>query len=150
MSRLRRPLALALAVGATLAAGVSAQARSAYSNTQILDRGCSTAFVAQPTVIALSCDNTSVLGGRRNRSYRLGEIHWRSYTRRNAYATGVWWVKNCKPDCANGHWTGYPDRLHAYRPRRGRFTRLYLRAKRANVSNVLRLIRVNVGGWSWA
>jgi hypothetical protein len=149
MSRLRGPVALALAIGATLAVRVSAQARSAYSNTRILDRGCSTAFVAQPAVVLLSCDNTSILGGRRNLSYRFGEIHWRSYTRRNAYASGVWWVKNCKPDCANGHWTRFPYRLHAYRPRRGRFTRLYLRANRANVSYVMRLIRVHVG-WSWA
>jgi hypothetical protein len=143
MKKVRTGLSAGVATFALVCGG-----SAAYSNTRILNEGCSTAFVAQPAVIVLSCDDTSVLGGHRTSTYRFGEIHWTSYGSSNAYGRGVWWANNCQPDCANGHWSGVVDKLHAYRPRRGRFTRLTVTTNKG--IRRLRLTRAASVGWVWA
>lgn len=119
----------------------------AYSATRILRYGCSHKFVRQPSEILLSCDDTSVLGGHRTSTQRFGEIHWSSYGSSNAYGSGVWWGNHCQPDCASGHWSGQADKMHAFRPRRGRFTRLTI-----TTSNGTYRLRLKRGGveWAWA
>ena len=44
---------------------------------------------------------------------RLKDLRWTSYGHTSAWASGKWWIDNCKPDCAQaGYWV--KASVHAY------------------------------------
>jgi hypothetical protein len=78
--------------------------------------------------ISYTGDGTAVLGGRDGSSVRRpGHLDWTSYNRRRGYAGGVGWLNDCEPSCAEGDFSPAPVRVHVFRPRDGRSTRMALR-----------------------
>jgi hypothetical protein len=85
-------------------------------------------FAVRPATISYTGDGTAVLGGTDGSSVRHpGHLDWTSYNRRRGYARGVDWLNDCELSCAEGDFSPVPVRVHVFRPRDGRFTRMTLR-----------------------
>ncbi len=69
----------------------------------------------RPKYIINSGDGTSIIGGGIGRI--KGRIRWSSWNYTSgATGRGTNWIDNCNPDCAGGSYTGYPVKIHLYRP----------------------------------
>ena len=85
-------------------------------------------FAVRPATIEYTGDGTAILGGTDGSGPRHpGHLDWTTYNRRQGRAKGVDWINDCEPSCAEGHFDRVPVRVHVFRPRHGRFTRLTLR-----------------------
>jgi hypothetical protein len=77
----------------------------------------------------------------------LGRIDWDAWGKANASGTGVEWVNNCKPDCADGRYVNWGAiKLHAWRPVPHHFTRLTVNGPRIHHTYVLHR---DPYGWFW-
>ncbi|WP_375502024.1 hypothetical protein [uncultured Jatrophihabitans sp.] len=61
----------------------------------------------RPKVSSLSGDGSD---GLRN-------LRWSRWTIKNAYGRGIEGIDDCNPDCADGSFSNYPVKIHAYTPR---------------------------------
>jgi hypothetical protein len=94
-------------------------------------------FSVRPAAIVLSGDGSLVIAGNaawigRNPSphgtaSQFGHIEWTAWTATHATGSGVEWLDNCKPNCAQGTYFPQPVELAASRLTDGRYTRLILR-----------------------
>jgi hypothetical protein len=50
-------------------------------------------------------------------NFRVRNIRWSSWTRREARGRGTALINDCDPNCAQGTFRRYPIRLRAFRPR---------------------------------
>ena len=93
-------------------------------------------FSVRPAAIVLSEDGSLIIAGNaawigRNPSpqgtaSQFGHIDWTAWTATHATGSGVEWLDNCKPDCAQGTYFPQPVELAASRPSGGDYTRLIL------------------------
>jgi hypothetical protein len=80
-----------------------------------------------PAHIVYTGDGSGVLGGFDGSGIaHPGHLAWSSWTETRASGSGAVWIDNCTPDCAGGKFTAHAVGLVAFRPVRGRFTRLTL------------------------
>lgn len=118
---------IAFAVAAMLLAAASARSAEAAGLPKILTQSSTHPFQVRPAVISYTGDGTGIVGGPDGTDTRhLGRLRWPVYTRRQAYGSGLVWLNDCEPSCAEGDFSGVPVRLHAFAPRGGRFRRLTL------------------------
>ena len=112
-------VAVALAV---VAAGASAA--SARLPT-VLTQDSTRVFVVRPATIGYTGDGTGIIGGRDGTDARHpGRLRWPVYNRRQGVGTGIVWLDDCEPDCADGAFHPYAARVHVFTPKHGHFTRL--------------------------
>jgi hypothetical protein len=87
-------------------------------------------FLVRPASIGGWTGNgTGIVGGpdgrTRGTAFDPGHVKWATWNGRRAEGRGVVWAKGCSPDCAAGAWKkDGATTIVAWRPRRGRFTRL--------------------------
>lgn len=109
-----------------LALGAPAVAAAAPS--KVLTQRPHHVFQVRPAWISYTGDGTGFIGGADGSGpAHPGHLHWGHYTRRQASARGVVWLDDCEPDCADGTFHARPARVHVFRPRHGRFTRMTLK-----------------------
>ena len=105
----------------------------------------------RPAHILYTGDGTGRLGGFDGTGVaHPGHLRWASWTRTQATGSGAVWLDDCTPDCAGGTFTAHGVEVRAFRPVKGRFTRLTLRYRfhgRAHVDR--RGIRRTGGSWSY-
>jgi hypothetical protein len=108
-------------------------------------------FAVRPAVIDYTGDATAFLGGRDAGTYDFGHLHWSYWTRYRAYATGVDWINNCDPSCADGYFYAHPARVLATRVRHGKFTRLKIRYRYGSraLTDRRALRGIGHGRWIW-
>ena len=81
----------------------------------------------RPAHILYTGDGSGVLGGLDGTgAAHPGHIKWASWTRTGATGSGMVWIDDCTPDCADGTFTAHRVKVKAFRPVRGHFTRLTL------------------------
>ncbi len=83
-------------------------------------------FAVRPATIVYTGDGTGIVGRLGKGANARGGIDWESWTPRLAYGAGTVWLDDCNPNCAAGHYRGYPSRIIADDAAGGRFTRLTL------------------------
>ena len=85
----------------------------------------------RPAQIVYTGDGSGVLGGFDGTGARHaahpGHLKWAIWTATQAKGSGAVWVDDCTPDCARGKFTAHAVKVRAFRPVKGRFTRLTLR-----------------------
>lgn len=82
----------------------------------------------RPAHILYTGDGSGRLGGFDGTgAAHPGDLKWTTLTRTQATGSGAVWLDNCTPDCADGKFTAYAVKVRAFRPVKGRFTRLTLR-----------------------
>ena len=85
-------------------------------------------FQVRPAWISYTGDGTGFLGGADGSGPSdPGHLRWRRYGQRQGSARGVVWLNQCEPSCADGTFVSRRVRVHVFRPRHGRFTRLTLK-----------------------
>jgi hypothetical protein len=88
-------------------------------------------FAVRPHTIFYTGDGTGILGRIANTvpavGKRPGFLHWRTWTREQAYAVGTDWAKNCVPDCASSRFYRNPVTITLTDPRDGHFVKMTLR-----------------------
>ena len=85
--------------GAPAAAHVMASTQAATANTPkyvVLD--CSLKPVVAPPSLIVTCADAGI---------GLRDLHWTSWTPKLASGYGTFWEKDCKPNCAEGHFHSY-------------------------------------------
>jgi hypothetical protein len=86
------------------------------------------AFQVRPAVISYTGDGTGLVGGADGTSARHpGHLRWTTYNDRQGIATGLVWLNDCEPDCADGTFHSTPVSVHVFSPRTGRFRFLTLK-----------------------
>jgi hypothetical protein len=82
----------------------------------------------RPAHILYTGDGSGRLGGFDGTgAAHPGHLKWASWTRTQATGSGAVWLDSCTPDCAQGKFTAHAAKVRAFRPVKGRFTRLTLR-----------------------
>lgn len=56
-------------------------------------------------------------GSKRVSKTDLGSIHWSKWSKKKAVGSGGNWLDNCKPNCAQGKFQGYPVKLTLTTPK---------------------------------
>jgi hypothetical protein len=82
-----------------------AVALAAGTSARVLVPSCAGAQY-KPHKLTLSCDGSNY----------LGQLTWSTWTRKRSMGTGIDHVNDCQPDCASGHFTGYPVTVTLSRP----------------------------------
>ncbi len=84
----------------------------------------------RPAHIVYTGDGSGVLGGfdgsAAGHAAHPGHLTWSTWTTTRAQGSGAVWIDNCTPDCADGKFTPHAVKVVAFRPVKGRFTRLTL------------------------
>ncbi len=102
--KLTRSAAIALSVTALAAAGAPLAAQAATTHaaapqarpaTSVAVYNCGNRPLVEPRNFVFTCDSTG----------SLTNLRWNTWNATTATATGVLNVDNCKPSCANGHWS---------------------------------------------
>jgi hypothetical protein len=76
-------------------------------------------LLVKPRVITYTGDDSGFFAGKGKPGYHPNSpLHWRTWSRTRALATGADWLSNCVPSCGGGFRTPFPVRLNLYRPRR--------------------------------
>jgi hypothetical protein len=93
---------------ASTRAGVTGSARSVPAVTTALTAGAAT-----PRFILLGCDNNaevapSGISNCGDGAVGLKGLHWTSWTSRVASGYGTYFLNDCTPSCAAGHFNTYP------------------------------------------
>jgi hypothetical protein len=115
-----------LAVAAAVLVGALALATAASAATPTVFNG-NGGFQTRPGSISYTGDGTGVVGGRDGSGPRQpGHLSWTSYTSTAGRATGVVWLNDCRPSCAEGHFQPRPVAVTVGVPRGGHFTHLTL------------------------
>jgi hypothetical protein len=82
----------------------------------------------RPAHILYTGDGSGRLGGFDGKgAAHPGRLRWASWTPTQATGSGAVWLDSCTPSCAQGTFTAHAVEVRAFRPVRGRFTRLTLR-----------------------
>lgn len=83
----------------------------------------------RPKLVSYTGDGTGYLAGRQSspRHEGQGGLRWLSWGKEDALAHGFAWLNNCRPSCANGHFSPHKATVRARRPRHGLFTRLIIK-----------------------
>lgn len=78
-----------------------------------------TGLQQKPYVITWTGDGTGVLGGRGRAAvrYRVGRLHWTTWTKTLGRAWGANWLDDCNPNCAEGVHTPFAVNVTADRPK---------------------------------
>jgi hypothetical protein len=105
----------------------------------------------QPAHIGYTGDGSGVLGGLDGTgSAHPGHLVWSVWTTTLARASGAVWIDNCTPTCAGGKFSPYRVQVVAFRPVKGRFTRLTLTYKYRGKQQVdKRGIVLRAGSWMY-
>jgi hypothetical protein len=109
-------------------------------------------FRVRPAWIGISGDGTIYLGHldpRDKRGAHRGRLHWKTWKRRSAYATGPIWLNDCEPNCAYGSFHKARSTVRARRVRHGRFTRLIVRYRDGGHRRVLRRALAYAPPWEY-
>jgi hypothetical protein len=87
----------------------------------------------RPRLVSYTGDGTGYLAGRTTDPHHLGRdgLHWRSWKAGSGFARGYAWINNCRPSCANGHFSKHRAGVRVRRPRSGHFTRMTIRYRYA-------------------
>jgi hypothetical protein len=101
--RMTRAAAVAVPTAAVLAAGLPLAAHAASagnapragSTPAVAVYNCANEPQVRPSSFALSCDG----------SYELSKLSWTSWNLNEATATGLSYVNDCTPNCAQGTWS---------------------------------------------
>jgi len=80
--------------GLTANAAPAAAARPA-ATPKIAVYDCANRPAVRPSNFDLTCDGSA----------DLAKLHWSSWDTTEATGTGVFWIDNCLPNCAQGHWS---------------------------------------------
>ena len=151
--------ALALAMGAALSFAATATAAATLPRLLTEEFG---SFRVRPTQMTLSEDGSLIIAGNaawigRNPSpqtpgSQFGHIVWTSWTATQATGSGVEWLDNCKPNCAQGTYFPQTVELAASRPAAGVYSRLILRFTDGARTERLTLKHLNPGpnGYVWS
>lgn len=112
------PVAIGLAVGlAVQSGGASASTRAAAmgstSTTHAATTTALTASATAPKFILLGCDNNaevapSSISNCGDGAVGLTGLHWTSWTSHLASGYGTYFLNDCAPTCAGGHFHTYP------------------------------------------
>jgi hypothetical protein len=106
-----------LAVGlAAESCGASASPRAAVTGSASATRAATTALAAStaaPKFIFLGCANDAEVAPSSTSNCGDGAagltgLHWTSWTSHLASGYGTYFVNDCTPTCAGGHFHGYP------------------------------------------
>jgi hypothetical protein len=112
------PVAVGLAFGLATMSGAAANTSDASTNNTVTTRIATniavTTTAVAPKLVALGCDlkgqvmpSQYVLAcGDGNAA--LNGLHWTSWTPQLASGYGTYYVNDCKPFCAAGHFHSYP------------------------------------------
>jgi hypothetical protein len=146
-----RLIAVLLALGAVAPAAVQA------APPKVLTQRPHHLFQVRPAWISYTGDGTGFIGGSDGSGPAdPGHLRWRRYTHRQASARGVVWLNDCEPDCADGRFHARPAKVHVFRPRHGRFTRLTLKYRYRGKRYVDRRAAQHIpggdgfpGAWVW-
>jgi hypothetical protein len=135
--------------------------------------GSSSSFEVRPATLILSPDGSAILGrlpnwvgrpgGRRYIGPDRGSLNWQWWTpkqaeqagygrRIGAYAYGILWNNDCKPDCATGTYYASDAELTAWRVRDGHYTReglQYTNPRGLAWYSVVKLGRDGRGHYRW-
>jgi len=126
----------AIALAGVLAAMATAVPVRAATLPKLLEEDFATSFAVAPTWIVVSGDGSAIIAGNaawigRNPSpnkagSQFGHVTWSSWTATRASGSGVFWLNNCTPNCAQGTYFPATVRIVASQPKGGHFTRLAL------------------------
>ncbi len=88
-------------------------------------------FAIRPATMFFGCCGQVLIGGagvssRQFRSGKRGHIRWTVWTTLGATGTGLLWIDDCTPDCANGTFQSHSVSITATDVRASRYTRLVL------------------------
>jgi hypothetical protein len=110
-----------------LTAGVLVAAPAASARLpSVLTQG-HPAFQVRPASISYTGDGTGFVGGLDGTGVRhLGRLGWTTYNRAQGLASGLLWLNDCLPNCAQGHFSATHVGVRVSSPRSGRFRRLTL------------------------
>lgn len=109
---------IGLSLSATTVVLLTASAASAAGGLPGLTQEGLARPEVRPAVIVYTGDGSGFLAGPGRVSRRnFGRLRWTSWTRSRASGSGANWINDCTPDCAQGHFHGYPVTLFASRPR---------------------------------
>lgn len=119
---MRRIRASLVAIAVTAAGMVPAVAVAAARRTPLVPTFVGTMFrhdlQRRPFRIFYSGDGAAFLAGRSARGVRhAGHLRWTTWNASQGRAWGADWHDNCRPNCANGHYTGSAANVRLYRPR---------------------------------
>ena len=93
--------------------------------------GRARAFAVRPHTIWYTGNNTGILGRlpkhHRAVGKRPGFLHWKTWTRKRAYAVGTLWAKSCVPNCAKSWFSRSHVTVTLSDPRHGHFGKMTLR-----------------------
>jgi hypothetical protein len=112
------PVAVGLALGLAVVSGATASTSTVSTSTAVTTgTAASTAVItraAAPEFVALGCDlkgqvmPTQYVLACGDGNAGLNGLHWASWTPQLASGYGTYFVNDCKPDCAAGHFHSYP------------------------------------------
>lgn len=112
-----------------------------------------TSFQERPAEISYTGDGTGVIGGWHGdpASDNFGQLHWKTWVRSHASATGADWLNDCRPDCAEGSFYPHRATVRLSRVRHGHFTQMVVKAKFDNRHLVdrRRMVHTSYGYYSW-
>ena len=86
-------------------------------------------FQVRPEILPLSGDGTVFVGGcgwktRGRRILSFGAVEWTSFGGSEATGSGLLWLNDCTPNCAEGSFRHYSAAVTATMVRKGHYTRL--------------------------
>ena len=136
--RLIAPLAAAVCILAS--AAISAVA--APGPPRLLRFDDTTKFAVRPATLSFGADGGQLVFGpgvtqSQVHAGRHGHIRWTKWTPTGARGVGTIWINRCRPNCAAGHYVGYPVTAQASKVVGGRYTRLTLSYTRAGQAKVV-------------
>ena len=111
------PVAVGLAAGlAVLGCGTAASVRDATTGGTTTAHGATAALsasVATPKFVLLGCNNDaevapSGISNCGDGAAGLTGLHWTSWTSHLASGYGTYYLNDCTPTCAGGHFHAYP------------------------------------------
>jgi hypothetical protein len=145
-------LGVVLAVaGGSLGAGTATSA--AKARPTLLTGDGSNDFQIKPRLIVYTGDGSGYLAGRHSSQNNRdkGQLHWKSWGRHRAHATGWAWLDDCDPSCAEGTFHRHHATVKVDRVRHGHFKRMtiHFRYQGHKITDV-RVLRHNGDYWAWA
>lgn len=128
-----RRLASALACLSVLIGLIAPAALAISSEVTLATQDADHPLQVRPRLVSYTGDGTGYLAGRTTDPHHLGRdgLHWRSWKARSGFASGYAWINNCRPSCANGHFSKHHAGVRVRRPRSGHFTRMTIRYRYA-------------------
>ena len=107
----------------------------------------------RPGQILLSGDGSEILGGdgwtHGTGLSSFGRVAWTTYNGREAIGTGLLWIDDCDPFCAEGTYHQHVATVHAFSVSRNVYRRLTIRYSDGGVMRTDRRVLHHFAGWSW-